>query len=107
MKALQLIFHIVTASNAAANQGRSNSMHAPKLPHRSDLKVKRNLLEGVYPAFSTFHGDMFAGMIPAVLIDDETSNSEDFSSYMFWLFQPDPEATVEVSAVLLSILHQR
>ena len=107
MKALQLIFLIATASTATGNQGRSNSMHAPKLPHRNDLKVKRNLLEGVYPAFSTFIGDMYAGMVPAVLIDDETSNSEDFSSYMFWLFQPDPEATVEVSAVLLSILHQR
>ena len=99
---LQLLFHVTVVKSIGAHD--SSSSQAPKLPHRSDLKVKRALLESVYPEFSTFKGDMHAGLLPAVLIDDETSNSEDFSSYMFWLFQPDADATVEVSVEILSIL---
>ena len=103
---LQLLFHVTVVKSIGADGNHdSSSSQALKLPHRSDLKVKRTLLESVYPEFSTFKGDMHAGLLPAVLIDDETSNSEDFSSYMFWLFQPDPDATVEVSVEMLSILH--
>ena len=94
MKSLQLLPLIATAATAAA---ASHGIVHPKLPHRSDLKVKRHLLEEVYPAFETFNGDMHSGMIPAVFLDDETSNSDDFSSYMFWLFQPDADAANEVS----------
>ncbi len=100
MTSLQLLLLIAIPVTAAGVLNSSNNMQAPKLPHLSDLKVKRNLLEGVYPVFSTFKGDMYAGMLPAVLINDETSSSTDFSSYMFWLFQPDPETTVEVSVVM-------
>jgi hypothetical protein len=96
MKSLQLLLFSATAATTAGSQG-SSSVHAPKLPHRSELRVKRDILEKEYPAFGTFKGDMYAGMIPAVLLDDETSNSEDFSYYMFWLFQPDADAAVEVS----------
>jgi carboxypeptidase C (cathepsin A) len=97
MKSPQLLLFIATAATAAGSRG-NNVVQAPKLPHRSELKVKRHLLQEVYPAFETFKGDMYAGMIPAILIDDGTSNSEDFSSYMFWLFQPDADAAdVEVS----------
>ena len=100
---LQLFFHVTVVTSIGADGNHaSSSSQAPKLPHRSDLKVKRTLLESVYPEFSTFKGDMHAGLLPAVLIDDETSNSEDFSSYMFWLFQPDPDTTVEVSVEMLS-----
>ena len=103
---LQLLFHVTVVTSIGADGNHaSSSSQAPKLPHRSDLKVKRTLLESVYPEFSTFKGDMHAGLLPAVLIDDETSNSEDFSSYMFWLFQPDPDATVEVSVEMFSMLH--
>ena len=101
MTSLQLLLLIATPVTAAAGiQSSSGNTQAPILPYRSDLKVKRNLLEGVSPVFSTFKGDMYAGMIPAVLINDETSSSTDFSSYMFWLFQPDQDANIEVSVVV-------
>jgi hypothetical protein len=82
-------------------------VRAQKLPHRNDLKVKRNLLEKNYPAFKTFEGDMHAGLIPAVLLGSNTSNAEDFSSYFFWLFQPDTDSTEDVSFHLhMLTMHQ-
>ena len=62
---------------------------AKGLPKPDDLIVKRNLLEQNYPAFSTFNGTMHSGLMPAAVMDDEP---EDYSSYFFWLFQPDVDA---------------
>lgn len=93
MKILQLIFFTVVAATT-----NSRGVEAQiELPRQDDLKVKRHLLEKHHPAFKTFKGDMHAGLIPAVL-DSAGSRSDDFSSYMFWMFQPDVDASAEVSS---------
>jgi len=90
MKFLQLIFFTVAAATT-----NSRGVEAQiELPRQDDLKVKRHLLEKHHPAFKTFKGDMHAGLIPAVL-DSADSSSDDFSSYMFWMFQPDVDASTE------------
>lgn len=96
MKFLQLIFFTV----AAATTNSRGVQAQIELPRQDDLKVKRHLLEKQHPAFKTFKGDMFAGLIPAVL-DSADSSSDDFSSYMFWMFQPDVDASAEVSSCSL------
>ncbi len=61
-----------------------------QLKDAAEYEVKRELLEGSYPAYKSFKGDMHAGLMPAALIDDKDL-AEDFSSYFFWLFQPHHE----------------
>mmetsp|Transcript_10256 Transcript_10256/g.22808 ORF Transcript_10256/g.22808 Transcript_10256/m.22808 type:complete len:613 (-) Transcript_10256:224-2062(-) len=63
-----------------------------QLKDRADYEVKRDLLEKSYPAYESFHGAMHAGLMPAALMDDKSA-ADDFSSYFFWLFQPDVEAS--------------
>ena len=105
-KSLSLLSFIATTTATSSASSDSSEQIPNELPHRSDLEVNRNLLEDAYPAFKTFKGDMHAGMIPAVLFDnDDSSNSEDYSSYMFWLFQPDVHETDDVSMYcLLSLI---
>jgi carboxypeptidase D len=63
----------------------------PQLHHPSHYEVNRHLLEKNYPAFKTFKGSMYSGLIPAVSVEEDT---EDFSEYFFWLFRPEVD-TVE------------
>ena len=93
MKFLQLIFFTV----AAATTNSRGVQAQIKLPRQDNLKVKRHILEKHHPAFKTFKGDMHAGLIPVVL-DSADSSTDDFSAYMFWMFQPDVDASAEVSS---------
>ena len=66
-------------------------VQAFQLKDATDYEVKRDLLEKNYPVFETFHGSMHAGLMPAALINDgarSDGDSDDYSSYFFWLFQP-------------------
>ena len=58
----------------------------------SEYAVKRDLLQKSYPAFSSFTGEMYAGLMPAALLDTDTT---DFSDYFFWLFLPEEEEVVD------------
>jgi len=77
-----MLFIAIGVSSAAAFQ----------LKDEADYEVKRDLLEASYPAYKAFHGSMHAGLMPADLPDDANA-SDDFSSYFFWLFQPDVESS--------------
>ncbi|KAL7551699.1 hypothetical protein ACHAWF_014881 [Thalassiosira exigua] len=61
-----------------------------QLKDAADYEVNRDLLEESYPAYKSFHGAMHAGLMPAWI--DDGSASDDYSSYSFWLFQPDVES---------------
>ena len=58
----------------------------------SEYSVKRDLLQKSYPAFESFTGEMYAGLMPAALLDTDTT---DFSDYFFWLFLPEEEEVVD------------
>lgn len=60
----------------------------------SEYAVKRDLLQKSYPAFESFTGEMYAGLMPAALLDTDTT---DFSEYFFWLFLPEEEEVVDSS----------
>ena len=64
------------------------------LPKQEDLEVTRSLLEKNYPVFKSFNGTMHAGLMPAALVDG-THDLDDFSSYFFWLFQPDANTAAD------------
>ena len=68
------------------------AMAATKLKDAAEYAVKRDVLEGTYPAFKSFRGMMHAGMMPAGIINNETNDGE-FSSYFFWLLRPHVDAT--------------
>lgn len=57
-----------------------------KLKDSAQYAVKRKLLEKSYPAFKSFKGLMYSGLMPAAKLD---SNNDDFSSYFFVLLRPD------------------
>jgi hypothetical protein len=70
--------------------------------------VSRDVLQSKYPVFESFNGTMHSGLLPAAFVDDATLfgvddesgtkkdgaalEEEDYSSYFFWLFQPDGES---------------
>ena len=58
----------------------------------SEYAVNRDLLQKSYPAFESFTGEMYAGLMPAALLDTDTT---DFSDYFFWLFLPEEEEVVD------------
>ena len=70
--------------------GALSIANAFQLKDAAEFEVKRDLLEQSYPAYKSFRGAMHAGLMPAANIDDE-SVGDDYSSYFFWLFQPEKE----------------
>ena len=52
-------------------------------------------LEEIEPAFATFKGTMYAGLIPFHLNDEE-------GKFMFWLFEPDHQESPDTLSVYLS-----
>ena len=79
---LALLLAAVASSIPAAH-----AHAAPQLPSLDDLRVKRDKLESVAPAYASFDGDMFAGSLPI-----DHSNGKDGTLrtglLQFWLFVP-------------------
>eukprot|EP01082_Thalassiosira_pseudonana_P009782 g8737.t1 g8737 contig33:113544-114422(+) len=86
-----------------------NNERTKKKPSSSDsYLVSRDVLQSKYPVFESFNGTMHSGLLPAAFVDDamlfgvddESGTKkdgaalaeEDYSSYFFWLFQPDGES---------------
>jgi carboxypeptidase C (cathepsin A) len=94
-KKLQIIIGVVMA---VITNNSINTQAYQLLKDVSEYAVKRDLLQKSYPAFESFTGEMYAGLMPAALLDTDTT---DFSDYFFWLFLPegdssdDGETTVE------------
>mmetsp|Transcript_25563 Transcript_25563/g.54284 ORF Transcript_25563/g.54284 Transcript_25563/m.54284 type:complete len:611 (-) Transcript_25563:74-1906(-) len=84
------IIGVVEASRL--NQDSKFSPRALKsrhgLPNIEDLVVKQELLEKNYPGYKEYNGEMHAGLMPAANLDQDP---DDYSSYFFWLFQPDAD----------------
>ena len=87
-----------------------NNERTKKKPSSSSDRylVSRDVLQSKYPVFESFNGTMHSGLLPAAFVDDATLfgvddesgtkkdgaalEEEDYSSYFFWLFQPDGES---------------
>ena len=74
------------------NQARASA--TKKLADPSQFLVTG--LEEIEPAFATFKGKMYAGLIPFT-----SNDSDEEGEFMFWLFEPDhPEVTNTLSIYL-------
>ena len=82
-------------AGAMALSMRVSAASAFHLKDAADLEVNRPLLEKAYPAYATFRGQMHAGLMPAALPDDPKAAGGDYSSYFFWLFQPEGQSAEE------------
>ena len=66
----------------------STASARPQLHHSSRYEVKRSLLDKGYPAFKSFHGSMYAGLIPAVSLVDADGNERDVLFLLLLLVVP-------------------
>lgn len=77
-----------TKSSNHTNTIPSNNM----IPTMDDYFVQG--LEEIEPAYRTFHGNMYAGLIPTIPFDlhnekKKDDNNNDDGRLMFWLFEPN------------------
>lgn len=69
------------------NVKTSTSTHSNNIPTIDNYIVKG--LELIEPAYESFHGTMYAGLIPTIPFET-TKKMEDYDGkLMFWLFEPD------------------
>ena len=71
------LFGTLAAASMLTTIEASTASARPQLHHSSRYEVKQSLLDKGYLAFKSFHGSMYAGLIPAASLVDADRNEQD------------------------------